>query len=88
MQAGRLVCAAAIANCKVNWRSHFKLPFAIPVSLCVLCVLCDSVFHFFSASPKNGNSLRISSGDGRRPYSQISNVSAYFTPLARSSPYH
>ncbi len=38
--------------------------------------------------PKNGNSVRNSSALGRRPYSQISNASAYFTALPRGAPYH
>lgn len=39
--------------------------------------------HFAS---KNGNRVLISAELGRRPYSQISNTSAYFTALPRSSP--
>src|SRR5262245_20215421 len=37
---------------------------------------------------QNGNSFLISSTVGLRPYSQISNASAYFTALPFSSPYH
>ena len=37
---------------------------------------------------KKGNSLRISASVGCRPYSQISNASAYLTLAARSAPYH
>lgn len=36
---------------------------------------------------KNGKSCRISASVGLRPYSQISNASAYFTSRPRSGPY-
>ena len=36
--------------------------------------------------PKNGNSRRISSAVGRRPYSEISNASAYCTASPRGEP--
>ena len=36
--------------------------------------------------PKNGNSRRISSAVGRRPYSEISNASAYCTASPRCAP--
>src|SRR2546429_8839817 len=41
-----------------------------------------------SYSPKNGNNLASSALSGRRPYSQISNASAYLIFPARSLPYH
>src|SRR5260370_42038502 len=37
---------------------------------------------------KNGNNFSSSALSGRRPYSQISNASACFTPSAFSLPYH
>lgn len=51
---------------------------------CVLPVSSSDTRHY--GLPKNGNSRRISSAVGRRPYSEISNASAYCTASPRCAP--